>query len=58
MGKNHVSNPLITTNMLEKERGVTLEKTPSIKKPSPTIMTHLEIDVTCICCNTMNTLYL
>jgi hypothetical protein len=55
MGKSHVPNPLVKRNMLEKEKGVTLKITPSIKKHSLTIMTHLKIDVVCICCNTTNT---
>jgi hypothetical protein len=58
MGKSHVPNPLVTRSMLEKEKGTTLERTPNIEKPSPTIMIHFEIDVDCICCNITNILYL
>jgi hypothetical protein len=56
MKTNQVFNPLIMRSMSYKVRGRggTLERTPSLKKPSPTIITHLEIKVTCACCNAID----
>jgi hypothetical protein len=44
--------PLVTRSMLEKERGGTLKRTPSLEKPSLTIMGCLKIDAACTHCNT------
>jgi len=44
-------------NISNKEKGITLEETFNLKKPSPTIKTCLEIEVAHIHCNTTNTLY-
>jgi hypothetical protein len=49
---------LIKRNMLEKDKGGTLEKTLNLKQPSLAITTHLKINATCTHCNTIDTFYL
>jgi hypothetical protein len=48
----------IKRNMLEKDKGGTLEKTLNLKQPSLAITAHLKIDATCTHCNTIDTFYL
>jgi hypothetical protein len=47
MKRNQVlePSPPIVKNILNKERGGTLERMPSLDKPSPIITTHLKIKV-------------
>jgi hypothetical protein len=47
--------PKVTRSILDKERGQTLEKTFSLKEPSPTIITCVKIEVTCVHCNANDT---
>jgi hypothetical protein len=50
--------PTVARNISNIKRGGTTKRTFSLKNPSPTITTHLEIDVTCTHYNTTNTLCL
>jgi len=53
VGNSHVPNPPpYHKRHVKKKRECTLEKTPSLEKPLPTIMAHFEIDATYNCCNT------
>jgi hypothetical protein len=45
-------------NILNKGKGGTLEKMPSLNEPSPIITTHLKIKVVYACYNAINTLYM
>ncbi len=58
--KSHVFDtfPLVTRNMSKIKKKGTLERTPSLEEPSLAITTCFEIDATCTCCNTIDTLYL
>jgi hypothetical protein len=44
-------------NILNKERGGTIEKMTSLDKPSPIITTHLKIKVVYARYNAINTIY-
>jgi hypothetical protein len=50
--------PPIVKNILNKERGGTLERMPSLDEPSPIITTHLQIKVVYARYNAINTLYM
>jgi hypothetical protein len=52
------SNPLITRNIWNKERGGTLERTLGLEEPSFVVAKHLEIKATCVCYNPTHTLCL
>jgi hypothetical protein len=45
-------------SILNKERGGTLERMPSLNKPSPIITTHLKIKVVYVHYNVTDTLYM
>jgi hypothetical protein len=51
-------SPPIVKNILNKERGRTLERMPSLDKPSPIITTHLKIKVVYAPYNATDTLYM
>jgi len=50
--------PLIVRNISNKERGIPHERTFSLEKPLPFRTTHFEIEVACVHCNAIDTLYL
>jgi hypothetical protein len=58
MKRNQVlePSPPIVRNILDKEKGRTLERMPSLNKPSPVITTHLKIKVDYACYNATDTL--
>jgi hypothetical protein len=49
------SNPPGAKNISDKKRRGSLERTLKLEEPSPTIIACLEIKVTCVCCNAINT---
>jgi len=60
MRRNQVlePSPPIVKNILNKEKGGTLERMPSLDEPSPIITTHLKIKVVYARYNATNTLYM
>jgi len=51
-------HPHIVKSIVNKERGGTLERIPSIDKPSPIITTHFKIKVVYVRYNATNILYM
>jgi hypothetical protein len=49
------SNPLGAKKISNKNKGRKLERTLNLKEPSPTVITCLQIEATCVCCNAINT---
>jgi hypothetical protein len=60
MKRNQVfePSPPIARSILNKERGGTPKRMPSLDKPSPIIITHLKIKVVYACYNATNPLYM
>jgi len=50
--------PLVKRSISNKERGGPFEKTPNLQEPSPTTTTHFQIEITCACCDIIDTLCL
>ncbi len=50
--------PPIVKSIINKERGGTFERIPSLDEPSPIITTHLKIKVIYVRYNVTNTLYM